>query len=166
MRLCRAMPSRLLTAGDHVIDALRHSIKVHEQAQEHLKSSGAVLVNTRQVAENCNGGHVFAVEGEYRMAHGANLWAACFAGLVGLLLVGYVALHCVVLQVVGCSNLGQQGCDHLYDVANGHAADVVLHLLERGVAVDAAGGPSKAIATGERSDMSQVSHVNDGLLLL
>ena len=91
----------------------------------------------------------------------------------GLLLVGDVALHGVVLQVVGGCDLGEEGGDHLDDVANGHGADVVLHLLQ-GRVVEHASRAAAATAAARREHLGpgeglyvcQVSDMDDGLLLL
>lgn len=118
-----------------------------------------------------DGGDVLPVEGENGVAHGVDVGAAAAGGvpvgglLVCLLLMGDVALHGVVLQVVCGGDLGQESGDHLDDIVDGHGAHVVLHLLEWGVVEDAAGlgARGEELRLGEGLYMRQVADVDDGL---
>lgn len=127
----------LLAPHDQIVDSLRHPVKVDKQAEEHLVCRRAVLVYSRKVAEDGDGGNILAVEGKNRVVQWGNRAPAGVSRLVGLLLVSHIALHGVMLQVVCGCDLGQQRRDHLDDVADRHSADLILHLLEGRVVEDA-----------------------------
>lgn len=76
-----------------------------------------------KVAENGNRRDIFPVKREDGVAEG--IYLACIRGLGGLLLVGYVALQCVVLKVVCGCDFGEEGSDHFDHVVDGHGADIV-----------------------------------------
>ena len=82
-----------------------------------------------------------------------------FVVLVGLLLVGNVALHSIVLQVVGRCDFGEEGGDHVNDVVNRHGADLVLGLAGRG----ACGRGAEAALLDKSGDVSEIADVDDGL---
>lgn len=85
--------------------------------------------------------------------------------LVGLLLVGNIALHGIVLQIVCSRDLGQQSGDHFDDIANGHCADLVLGLMQRRVVEDAGLAPiASQVGLGELFDVSEVLDVDHILL--
>ena len=46
------------------VDELRHAIKVNQQAQKNLVGGRTVLVDSGEVAEDGDAGHVLAVEGQ------------------------------------------------------------------------------------------------------
>lgn len=112
-------------------------------------------MDSGEVAKDGDGRDVFAVKGEDGVAERAHLRAR-LVSLVCLLLVGSVALHRIVLQVVCASDFGQQRGHHFDDVADGHSADFVLCL---------AGCPGRSAAEDalldEALDMGEVTDVND-----
>ena len=77
---------------------------------------------------DCDGGDVFPMKGEHRMAHRADGRATSIAACVGLLLMGGIALHSVMLQVVCRGDLGKESGHHLDYVINGHSAYIVFDL--------------------------------------
>ncbi len=148
-----------LRLDDSIVDALRHAVKVHEQAQKHFISGWAVFMYSTEVAEDGNGRDVFAVKGEDGVAEGAHVGAGGVVVLVGLLLVGDVALHGIVLQVVGRGYFGEQGGDHVNDVVDGHGANLVLGLAGRG----AGGSSTEDALLDEGGDVGEVADMDDGL---
>lgn len=78
------------------------------------------------------------MERKHGVAKRAHLGTAVGVGvLVRLLLVGNVALHGIVLQIVCGCDLGQQSGDHFDDIGNGHCANLVFGLMQRRVVEDA-----------------------------
>lgn len=71
-----------------------------------------------EVAENRDAWHVLAMECQH--TGGLLAEARCALGR------GDLAVQVVVLAVVGGGDFGQQACDHLDDVCDGHLADLVL----------------------------------------
>jgi hypothetical protein len=75
-----------------------HSVEVDEEAQENFISCRTVFVNSAEIAEDRDAGHVFAVEGQ---------------DTGGLLAQALGAFWWWDLAVVCCCDLGQQTSDHL-----------------------------------------------------
>lgn len=148
-----------LRLDDSIVDALSHAVKVHEQAQKHFISGWAVLVYSAEIAEDGDGRHVFAMKGEDRMAEGAHVGAGGFVILVGLLLMGNVALHGIVLQVVGRCDFGEESGDHVNDVVNRHGANLVLGLAGRG----AIGRAAEAALLDKSGNVSEIADVDNGV---
>lgn len=143
---------------DSVIDTLCHAVKVHEQAQKHFVGGWAVLVYSAKIAEDGNGGDVLAVKSKDGVAKRAHVGARGIVVLVGLLLVGDIALHRVVLQIVGRGDFGEQSGDHVNDVVYGHGTNLVLGQTGR-----AGGGGAEAALLDEDGDVSEIADVDNGL---
>ncbi len=95
-------------------------------------------MNAAQVAQDGDGGDVLPVEGKHAAAHGARFAAVFVLGLsLGLFHMSSVAVQSIVLQVVGGGDLGEQSSNHLDDVADRHAADLIAHLVQGRVVQDA-----------------------------
>jgi hypothetical protein len=81
--------------------------------------------------------------------------------------VDSIALHGIVLEIIGSSDLGEERCDHFYHVADGHATNFILHLLQRRIVEDAsaaaAGLATHKVGFSEALDMRKVADMYDSL---
>ena len=98
-----------------LVDHVGHTIEVDEEAEEDLVGCGAVLVDTHEVAVDCNAGDILAVESEN---------AGSLLGEV--VLRGELSMYaCMLLIVLGCDS-GQQSRHHLDDILDRHRTDLIL----------------------------------------
>lgn len=100
------------------IHHLRHSIKIDQQAEEYLVGGGTIFVYARQVVENRNRRHIFAM----KCKHATGLRTE-IRGAVGR---RDMAMNVLMLHVVRCRDLCQQACHHFNDVRHRHGADFIL----------------------------------------
>lgn len=117
------MPATLQVVEFPSVDQLGHTVKVDQQAQEHLVGCGAIFVYTSEVAEDRDAGDVFAVECE----DAGGLWTE----VRGAIRWRDVAMDMFVMQIVRGSDLSEESSDHLDDLRDRHGADLVLSLRPR-----------------------------------
>lgn len=69
-------------------------------------------MNAGEVAQNCDAGDIFPMEGKDARGLGAQVG--------GSLWRGDPTVHVLMVHIVGGSDLGEQPGDHFDDVAHGH----------------------------------------------
>ena len=103
------------------VDQLRHTVKVDQQAEKHLVCGRTVFVDASEIAQDGDARHVLTVESK----HTGGLWAE----IVGAIREWDMTMEVLMVHIVGGSDLGQETCDHLNDVRDGHGADLKLTRL-------------------------------------
>lgn len=112
------------------VDKLGHAVEIDQQAEEDLVGGRAVFVDAGEIAKDGDAGDILAMKGE-----NTGRLRTQVGGAVGR---RDVAMYVFVVGIVGGGNLGEEACDHLNDLGDGHRADLEVALL-------------RAIARGVRS---------------
>lgn len=169
--LCRLRRKRcffsFLVLHHNIVDPLCHSIKVHQQAQKDFKGCRAILVYPAQIAQDSDRWDILAMESQDAAAERTHVMFLCRAivlclGLSDMTSISFdsVAVEGILLEIIGSCNLGEKRCNHLDDVTNWHAADFVLHGLERW----SFGATRRHVSSCESFYVSKIANMNSGLL--